>query len=154
MIKPQNVVPVLKDKVITLWSDWSSGLTNSGKPIFFHPDTNYQVVAVNVLHSVAYIANQAVTISVGTSDGPGGSGSATKFVNAVSLGTAAIASGATTSLPLSNTVVLPAGTGLVVTNASSGSQTGEGVIQVILRPQEKVHGNASKRPGAAAQASA
>jgi hypothetical protein len=153
-VKPQNCVPSIKDKLITLFNDYSAGLTNTGKPFFVDPDNAYEVISVSVVHSVNYIASQAVTLSVGHGAGPNGeTNSATAFVNAQSLGTAAIAAGEESTVTQTATKVLPAGVPLTVTCASSGSQTGEGVICIRLRPQEKARGNASKRPGAAAQAS-
>jgi hypothetical protein len=153
-VKPQNVVPVLKDKLINLFVDYSAGLTNTGKPFFVDPDNDYDVIDVKVYHSIAYIASQAVTLSVGAGAKPDGTGaSATAFVNAQSLGTAAIAAGQTSDVTQTSTKVLEAGVGLTVTCASSGSQTGEGVISIRLRPKEKVNGNATKRPGASAQSS-
>ena len=153
-VKPQNVVPALKDKLIELFVDWSAGLTNTGKPFFVDPLHDYDIISVEAYHSIAYIANQAVTISVGRGVKPDGTvASATAFVNAQSLGTAAIAAGQTSELTQQDEKILEAGVGLTVTCAAAASQTGEGVIVVRLRPKEKVNGNASKRPGASAQAS-
>ena len=152
MIKPSNVIPALKDLLIEAFIDYSAGLTNTGKPFFVDPDNDYDVIEVFLVHSVNYIVNQALTgVSVGQGAGPQGGATLTRFVNSVSLGTAAIAAGVKTSLTLSSTVILQKGHPLVITCPASASQTGEGILGVRLRPKDKPVGNSTKRPSSDAQ---
>lgn len=145
MVKPQNVVMSLKDKLVNLFVDFSAGLVNTGKPFFVDHEDDYEVVDVSAEVSVAYIASQPVTLSVGTVATP------TAFVNAQSLGSAAVGVGNKIDVTQTSTKKLPKGTPLVVTCAAAASQTGEGLVQVRLRPMERANANPTKRPGGSAQ---
>ena len=157
MVKGSNCVPAVKDKLVEVFWDLSSGITNTGKPIFVDPLDDYEVVSVDLVVSVTYVASQAVTLSAGVTAGPSNNASSTKFLSSKTMGTTQVAAGvAINLLALSTTStdnrLLPKGAGLVLTSAGNGSQTGEGVLVVRLRPLDRARGNISKRPGASAQA--
>ena len=154
-MKPSNCVPSVKDKKIAVFWDFSAALSNSGKPVFCDPDDAYDVVNVDILVSTTTTASQAITLSVGHTAGAGALASATAFVNAQSLyGSTSQAAGVISAITQTDTKVLAAGQGLTITGGNNGSQGGEGLVIVTLRPKDRERGNISKRPGASSQASA
>lgn len=149
MIRPSNCVDAIRDKLVNLFVDWSAGLVDTGKPFFVDGDDDYDVVDVKAFMSVDYIAANAVTVSVGRTAGPSGAVDAVKFVNAQSLGAVLVSAGAAKDVTQTATKKLPKGHGLTVTCAAVAGQTGEGVLQVRLRPHDRSRGSVSKRPSAA-----
>lgn len=152
-IKPQNTIPVLKDKIVNYHLDLSSATT--AKPVFCDLDADYELVNVDLVVTTTYIALAAASVSIGhgayvDSSGATVNADNTQYVNAVSLGTSQIAAG--TPVPLTpDLTYVPAGAPLTITQPAATSQTGEVLVVLKLRPKEKAHGNASKRPGASAQ---
>jgi len=158
-VKPQNTIPVLKDKLVgPITHDFSVAL--SADTIFLDTENAYELISMKILVTTAHIASQAVTYDVGLtdyvdSDGDTVSADTDVLVDANGTvagtsGTAAVAAGALITIPLTNTLV-PAGAGVTLVSAGNASQTGVGEIVLRLRPREKAYGNASKRPGASAQ---
>jgi hypothetical protein len=147
-VKPQNTLPVLKDKKIVFWWDLSAGLAVAGGTglKFLDSDNAYQVISVKVQPTVT-LTSTATTITVGTVATPN------KFVTSVDVAATAgnRVVGVTQTLTLTSTVLLPADTPLVLTSTGTAN-TGEALVTVTLRPVEKARGNATKRPGADADA--
>lgn len=153
-VKPQNCVPVIKDKVLsTPTIDFSGSTATVALDGSLDPDYIWEVIEVSVMMDATYIASQDTTLDVGVSVGPSGAADVDRFVDAVALGTAEIAVGVQTVLTQTSTKTLPAGHKVTVTHTQSASQTGTGIVTIRLRPQELARGNASKRPGASAQSS-
>lgn len=151
-IKPQNTIPVLKDKVVNYHLDLSAA--TSDKPIFCDLDADYTLVNVDFVVTTTYIALAAASVSLGQAAYTDAAGDVvaadtTRYMNAVSLGTSQRAAGTVVSVTPDD-VDVPAGATLTLTQPAATSQTGEIIVVLKLRPKEKAHGNASKRPGASA----
>lgn len=151
-IKPQNTIPVLKDKVINVFLDLSSGY--DVRPVFLDTENSYTVISASVVVYSLYNAANPAEISVGHSaytdrDGLLQGGYVQHYVNNASLGNSELTAGTPVDLPINNTH-LPAGASLLVEQIPVVSQVGEVMLCVKLRPVEKANGNASKRPGASA----
>jgi len=144
-VKPQNCVPSIKDKKITVFLDLSVGLAiaGGGAVIFVDPDNDYEVVGVDFQTTVTLTA-AANVINVGTV------ADADHFVDDqdVALVAADRVVGVNQVVTLTATPKLSAGT-LLTAVTTATANTGEGILTITLRPQEKVNGNATKRPQAA-----
>jgi len=152
-VKPSNVIPVLKDKVLnTSVIDFSGATATLDLLDAIDVNNDWEVVDVTLVVTTAYIVSQAVTLDVGQSAGPGGvAADVDRFVDAQSLGAAAVALGESIGpLTGTSTKILQAGHSLTVTHTQNASQTGEGYVVVRLRPKDAPRGNTSKRPGGAA----
>lgn len=151
MIKPQNVVPVLKDKKIRTFWDLSAGLAvaGGGGVAFCDPDNTYEVISVKVIPTVT-LSGTTTNLKVGTNADDD------HFVTSVDV----VATAGNRVVGVANSLTLVTGqrlltAGQVLELVSTGTaDTGEAIVVTTLRPVEKSRGNASKRPGASAQASA
>lgn len=149
-VKPQNCVPVLKDKVINKWWDLSVGLAvaGGGAVLFCDPDYAYEVISVKLEPTVT-LSGTSTSLVVGTI------ADTDHFVESVNVVATAgnRVVGVSQTLTLTSTVLLPAGTPLVAVSTGT-ADTGEALVSIRLRPVELPRGNASKRPSADAQAAA
>lgn len=148
--KPQNTIPVLKDKIINVFIDLSTELED--RAFFLDPHSAYKVMDASFTVYSLYNALAPASVSVGLGvhyddAGVPFGGWAQYYVNNVSLGNAEIEAGHRIWLPLDHDI-LPVGGPLLVSNWATVSQVGTGTLTVRLRPLEKAHGNASKRPSA------
>jgi len=116
---------------------------------FCDPVHDWQVVSIKALITVAYIISQAVSINVGQV------GTTGKFLDAVSLGAAAISAGVLTAELLTSTsgvvdgkYILNAGSALDIGWVQNASQTGEVQVIVRLRPVSTEY-YSNRRPAAA-----
>jgi hypothetical protein len=153
-VKPNNAVPVMKDRLVNVFHDFSSAINNTGKPVFVDPLHDWEVVEVKVVVSVAHIASNAVTYDIGHTAYLNAAGATVAadtdhFVAAQTTGTAAKAAGSVVQLTQTATKKLPKGAPLVITSAAAVSQTGEGILSIRLRPYTPSVGNSGKRPKAA-----
>jgi len=147
-VKSSNMAPHVKDKIVVGDNIDFSAASAASKVFFVDPDTDYDVISIHVLMTVAYIGAQATTVKVGTVADDD------KFAAAQSMGTTAIALGAYATLTKvtetdMDTLKLAAGQPLIISHTQAASQTGEGKVVVKLRPRDKKY-QSSKRPGGSA----
>jgi len=152
-VKPSNVIPVLKDKLLTTpVIDFSAATATVDLLESVDLNNDWEVVDVSVVVTTAYVVSQAVTVNVGQSAGPGGvAADVDRFVDAQSLGAVAVGVGDSIGpLAQTTTKILQAGHSVTVEHTQLAGQTGEGYAVVRLRPKDAARGNVSKRPGGAA----
>lgn len=152
MVKPENALPVLKDKYVMSSVVTFANASGTLNPFFIDWDNVWQVIDISVLVTTAYVAAQAATLSAGYVGAP------TQFANAVTLGTAAVAVGGRIIVvqpPLSTAtgVQLPKGSALIASWVQNASQTGAGIVVIRLRPRWTKYQSAKKPGGAAMSAS-
>jgi hypothetical protein len=145
MIKPENCVPNVKDRLVISANVDFSATGAQSKGIFCDPLYDWEIISIEVRMTVAYIASQATNVKVGTIDDDD------KFAASQSMGASAIAQGAAKAITQTSTKILSAGQLLTTSHVQASSQTGEGQFVIRLRP---MHANyvSSKRPGGAAEA--
>ena len=141
-VKPQNCVPVIKDKVVNKFLDLSAGAAIAGGTglVFIDPDNDYEIVEAKFTTTVT-LTSTSTTVILGTVADDN------HFVESVNLAATAgnRVVGVTQSLTLTGTKKLLAGKHLVLLSTGTGN-TGEGLFTIVLRPLEKARGNATKRP--------
>jgi len=154
MLTPKNAVPVIKDKLINLFWEMGSGIDVEVGAIFVDHEDDYDVIESSLAILTDHVASQAVAdVNVGIAAGPNDIADAGRFVTNGTTGTALVAAGGKITFAPTTVKILPAGTPLAVTSAGTGGQSGTAIFQVRLRPKQRARGNASKRPGGAADSS-